>query len=94
MFAGWGRPDGDLGVESITLQLGQFKAFLTDWKYERQRSDGTTYYGSHLRRARNAGTMLVQLKVRDPWRTTTDRINPGDTRTYQADLMEVTCLTR
>jgi hypothetical protein len=66
MWANWGRPDGLLGPETITLQPGQKKVFLTDWSHEKLRNDGTTFYGSHLRRAVNRGTGPVQFKVRGP----------------------------
>ena len=66
MWANWGRADGDLGTETITLQPGQRKVFATDWSYEKRRNDGTNYYGSHLRRAVNAGAGPVELVVRGP----------------------------
>ncbi len=50
MWAAFGRPDGDLGQETISLQPGQKRVFVTDWKYEKKRNDGTNYYGSHGRR--------------------------------------------
>ena len=66
MWANWGRPDGLLGAETITLQPGQKKVFATDWSYEKQRNDGTNFYGSHLRRAVNRGAGPLQVKVRGP----------------------------
>jgi hypothetical protein len=66
MWANWGRPDGLLGTETITLQPGQKKIFLTDWSHEKLRNDGTTFYGSHLRRAVNRGTGPLQFRVRGP----------------------------
>jgi hypothetical protein len=64
MWESWGR--GNLGGETITLQAGQRKSFTTDWAYEKQRNDGTSYYGSHLRRAVNRGAVAVQVRVRGP----------------------------
>jgi hypothetical protein len=32
MWAAAGRPDGNLGMESINLQPGQKRVFVTDWK--------------------------------------------------------------
>lgn len=61
MWAAQGRPDGFLGTESITVQPGQTKVFVTDWKYEKQRNDGTNYYGSHVRIVRNVGKGSVKL---------------------------------
>lgn len=66
MWANWGRPDGLLGAETITLQPGQKKVFAGDWSYEKQRNDGTNFYGSHLRRAVNRGAGPLQIKVRGP----------------------------
>ena len=66
MWANWGRPDGLLGAETITLQPGQKKVFATDWSYEKQRNDGTNFYGSHLRRVVNRGAGPLQMKVRGP----------------------------
>ena len=66
MWANWGRPDGLLGAETITLQPGQKKLFVADWSYEKQKNDGTNFYGSHLRRAVNRGSGPLQIKVRGP----------------------------
>ena len=66
MWASWGRADGYLGAETITLQPGQKKVFATDWAYEKQRNDGTNFYGSHSRLAVNRGTGPVQLRLRGP----------------------------
>lgn len=63
MWAAIGRPDGNLGVETITLAPGTTRVFVTDWKYEKTRNDGTNYYGSHLRIARNKGTIPASLEV-------------------------------
>lgn len=59
-----GKPDGQLGVESLTLKPGETTTFVTDWKFEKQRGEGATRYGSHLRRARNVGTREVRLRIR------------------------------
>lgn len=64
MWETWGR--GNLGAETITLQSGQRKSFTTDWAYEKQRNDGTNYYGSHLRLAVNRGAVPIQVSVRGP----------------------------
>ena len=66
MWANWGRADGYLGIETITLQPGQKRVFVTDWAYEKKANDGTNYYGSHLRLAVNRGTVPVQLRLRGP----------------------------
>jgi len=61
MWAAAGRPDGELGEESITLQPGQTRVFVTDWKYEKRRNDGTNYYGSHGRKLNNAGSVPIDV---------------------------------
>jgi len=66
MWSDWGRPDGLIGAETITLQPGQKKVFVTDWSYEKQRNDGTNFYGSHLRRAVNRGSGPLQIRLRGP----------------------------
>lgn len=64
MWATWGT--GNMGAESVTLQPGQKKVFTTDWAYEKQRNDGTNYYGSHLRYAVNRGAVPVRVSLRGP----------------------------
>ena len=61
MWAAFGRPDGALGVETITLAPGTARVFVTDWKYEKTRNDGTNYYGSHGRTHHNRGTRPVKI---------------------------------
>lgn len=63
MWAAFGRPDGMLGTESITLAPGTSRVFVTDWKYEKKRNDGTNYYGSHLRIATNKGQIPATVEV-------------------------------
>ncbi len=107
MWAAVGRPDGPLGKESLTLQPGQKKVFITDWKYEKQRNDGENYYGSHTRIVTNTGKrpMVVDLKgdiagfisgLRGALRQTGgDRaqgtLNPGTSWNVRADILEVSC---
>lgn len=64
MWAAAGRPDGDLGREWIKLQTGQTRIFVTDWKYEKRRNDGTNYYGSHGRVLQNAGTVPIDIVLK------------------------------
>ena len=63
MWAAFGRPDGALGTETITLAPGTSRVFVTDWKYEKTRNDGTNYYGSHLRIATNKGQIPATVEV-------------------------------
>lgn len=105
MWAAAGRPDGNLGMESITLEQGQKRAFVTDWKYEKQRNDGTNYYGSHGRRLKNSGGQVMDVKLSSK----TDilpavlsallpgaptgfiRLRPDQTVDIKADIQEVSC---
>ncbi len=107
MWAAFGRPDGLLGVESISLPNGQAKVFVTDWAYEKQRNDGANYYGSHLRVATNPGTGIVQLRLKNPVSAMFGKfgavavarlgapgwlvMQPGDRAEFKDDLMEVHC---
>jgi hypothetical protein len=107
MWANAGRPDGPLGKETLTLQPGQKKVFITDWKYEKQRNDGQNYYGSHARIVTNTGKrpLDVDLKgdiqgflsgVRGTLRQTgSDRaqgtLNPGVSWYIRADILEASC---
>ena len=63
MWAAAGRPGGDLGKESIALQMSQMRVFVTDWKYEKKRNDGSNYYGSHGRKLTNSGTVPIDIKL-------------------------------
>jgi hypothetical protein len=93
MWAAFGRPDGLLGTESITLAAGDNKVFVTDWKYEKQRNDGSTYYGSHLRLATNLSSRAVRLQVISNAGTVTSsvRLDPNTSMQFQADLRDVYC---
>ena len=102
MWAALGRPDGNLGMESITLQPGQTKVFVTDWKYEKQRNDGSNYYGSHLRRMKNSGDQGIDLILKGAGTPGTlsgailgaggrVRLQPGQEASVKADLAEVSC---
>ncbi len=66
MWAAEGRPDGQLGLETITLEVGKTRIFVTDWKYEKRRNDGTNYYGSHGRILENPGTVPIDVVLRTP----------------------------
>ena len=104
MWDAWGRPDGNLGTESVAVSPDQRRVFNTDWRYEKQRNDGTTYYGSHLRVATNASPVVVRLLVRTTdltglenlVRTGTNTywvsVFPGATQQFKADLLEVGCI--
>ena len=103
MWAAWGRADGNLGAETVAVDQDQRRVFVTDWRYEKQRNDGTTYYGSHLRIATNSSPVVVRLLIRTTdltglknfVRTGTNTywvsVFPGTTQQFKADLMEVGC---
>jgi hypothetical protein len=63
MWAAFGRPDGTLGTETISLKAGESRVFVTDWKYEKTRNDGTNFYGSHLRLATSKGRVPATVEV-------------------------------
>ncbi|HEU4566377.1 MAG TPA: hypothetical protein VFS05_17060 [Gemmatimonadaceae bacterium] len=93
MWAAAGRPDGSLGVESIALQPGQKKVFITDWRYEKQRNDGTNFYGSHLRIAANKSARRIDVRlVYSPGSWGTGELKPSVIWTGAADLQEVSCI--
>ena len=93
MWAPEGVPSGTLGVEKITVQMGQTRLFITDWQYEKKRNDGTNYYGSHLRLATGRG-LPTRLHVKTgpgliehKWVT----LAQGMRESFRGDLMEVSC---
>ena len=63
MWAAFGRPDGLLGKESITLQAGASRVFVTDWRWEKTVNDCTNFYGSHGRRLANPGTTPIDVQL-------------------------------
>ncbi len=103
MWAAAGRPDGNLGQETVTVDAGQKRVFITDWKYEKQRNDGTNFYGSHGRRLTNSGSQLVEVKLNNfdgilpsllqilTNRATKGyiRLDPGQTVDIKSDIQEV-----
>jgi hypothetical protein len=94
MWAAFGRPVGSLGTESISLLDGQTRIFITDWKYEKLRNDGANYYGSHLRIATNPGARPVWLRTHTALAAGWLTLNAGETKSFQADLDEVSCTNR
>ena len=103
MWAPAGQPSPSLGVESVTVAKGQARSFLTDWKFEKLRNDGTTYYGSHFRVATNRGTtpvrlfgiMLKQTSSDDAYSKQSQgyyEIQPGVTKTLRDDVYSMSCL--
>jgi hypothetical protein len=91
MWAAFGRPDGGLGTETISVSPGATKYFNTDWGNERLRNDGTHYYGSHLRIATNTGSRQVVLRIRTPVWFGEVSLLPGQSQQFQHDLTWVRC---
>ena len=103
----WGSaPDSrtNLGWESITLQAGQKKAFVTDWRFEKTRNDGSTYYGSHGRIHENAGTRVLKVTYKpNAFEVKTFYLDPGQSSYggvylasqvlggHSGDIVEVAC---
>jgi hypothetical protein len=104
MWAAAGRPDGNLGMEEVSVQPGQRRVFVTDWRYEKQRNDGTNYYGSHGRKLKNSGSTDVFVRLTSypssslrGYLTKTQtrgelKLTPGSTVDIKADIIEVSCL--
>ena len=93
MWAAAGRPDGNLGVETIAFAgPNQSQSFNTDWRYEKLRNDGRNFYGSHLRIAKNAGARQVVLKLVTATKHYEDvSLQPGQSQQFQHDLRAVLC---
>ena len=92
MWAAAGRPDGNLGVETITLGgVNHTQALETDWRYEKMRNDGRKYYGSHLRIAKNVGARQVLLSLKKGLSLEDATLEPGETQQFQHDLWRVVC---
>jgi hypothetical protein len=91
MWAAAGRPDGNLGTETISLAPGATVWFDTDWKYEKLRNDGTHYYGSHLRIATNSGGRQIVLRIRTPTWFGEVSLQPGQSQQFQHDVTTVRC---
>lgn len=91
----WGTAESSrtsLGWETLTLNPTQTRAFVTDWKYEKTRNDGQTYYGSHGRAFRNSGLRVVKLTLKvDPVRVGTFYLDPGASRDLKGDIVEISC---
>ena len=99
MWAPLGVPSASLGTETIGLAVAQKKVFITDWKYEKIRNNGTSYYGSHLRIATNRSGRPMSLTIR-AWegdvfnfvlRTYPVSLPANSTLRFRADLVNVLC---
>lgn len=89
-WAALGRPDGFLGAERIALSPGETKVFVTDWKYEKKPNDGTNYYGSHLRTAKNIGARPVSVLLKGAPEVHLRREGPLATAdTFKKQLLQI-----
>ena len=83
----------NMAMEAIALGAGRWKEFITDWAYQGKLNDGTTYYGSHLRLARNVGPRGLKVYLKPGpftsgyWRM----VAPGESFVVAADLKQVLC---
>lgn len=99
MWAPTGQPSASLGTESIGLAVGQKKVFITDWKYEKLRNDGTRYYGSHLRIATNRSGRTIRMTVRGwtgdifnaSFRDVPVSLLPNSSANLRHDLVDALC---
>jgi hypothetical protein len=91
MWAAAGRPDGSLGIETVTVPAGSDQRFDTSWYFEKRRNDGVHYYGSHLRIATNTGARQVTLRVMNQMGSQSVSLQPGQTLQFQNDLANVGC---
>lgn len=91
----WGTVESSLtslGWESITLSPGQSRAFVTDWRFEKTRNDGQTYYGSHGRFFQNSGSRVVKVSIKStPVAVFTVYLDPKASRYLKGDIVEVAC---
>ncbi len=77
-----------LAPESIDLAPGSIVEFDTDWKHEKQRTDGRNRYGSHLRRIYNKSTYMVVVYLRvNPTTEQIHSLYPNTTRDFRGDLI-------
>jgi hypothetical protein len=92
MWAPAGVPQGSLGLERLMLRVSYKQDFDTWWGNEKRRNDGRTYYGSHLRVARNVGNHLIKLSIKGAdGRLTYASLGPGQSQQFQHDLFMVLC---
>jgi hypothetical protein len=85
---------GSLGTETIRLDSGEAKSFNIDHDHERDRNAGGTFFGSHLRSARNVGTNSITIKIKGPFGTREHTFLSGEDAIFQDDLMSVRCQDR
>lgn len=77
-----------LAPEEIDVPAGAMVEFNTDWKFEKQRSDGKARYGSHLRQITNKGTHMIIAYLRiSPVAERQVHVFPGASEPVKGDLL-------
>ena len=92
----WGSKNDafrSLGEETLRLNQGAPKNFLTDWKYEKKKNDGTTFYGSHARLLANHGNTAATffLSQGPIFGTKQYVLPPNSSVEVSGDIMSVVC---
>lgn len=83
-----GVPEGNLGVERVTLTRAQSKTFDTSWPSPHEKQRG---YGTHLRRASNPGEHAVEITYGSALFWNEVLVHPGQQYQFKADLKAVRC---
>ncbi|HNJ67587.1 MAG TPA: hypothetical protein PKW28_16965 [Turneriella sp.] len=79
-----------LSPEEIDVPAGALIEFNTDWKFEKQKTDGKSRYGSHLRRITNKGTHMIIAYLRtSPVAESQVHVYPGTSETVKGDLLAI-----
>ena len=92
----WGSKEDamkSLGMESFRLGQNASKGFETDWKYEKVRNDGRTYYGSHTRLVANKGNYGLTFYLRENpiSEPKTYYVPPNSSVAVRGDLVAAIC---
>lgn len=93
-FAPPGIVVGNLGTETIVLDSGERKTFNIDHRHERDKNRDGTFFGSHLRTAKNVGTNTITIKIKGPFGIREHKFLTGEDAVFQDDLMSVECHDR
>ena len=82
-----------LGEESFRLDKNAPKDFVTDWKYEKKRNDGRTFYGSHARVLANKGNHHATFYINEggPFGSKEIVLPPNSSIEVRGDIISVIC---
>ena len=94
----WGSKNDaykSLGEEYFSLNQGAVKEFVTDWKHEKQRNDGRTFYGSHARALINRGNHSATFAINQgaPLGIKEYVLPPNSGVEVRGDIVSVICRT-